>query len=75
MICHKKGPGKKLMMVAHMDVIGLLVTHIDEQGFLRFACIGGFTPYRLIGTRVRLESGLCGCVCCDEKAAAKPAGR
>ncbi len=74
-ICHKKGPGKKLMMVAHMDVIGLLVTHIDEQGFLRFACIGGFTPYRLIGTRVRLESGLCGCVCCDEKAAAKPAGQ
>ena len=34
-ICHKKGPGKRLMMAAHMDVIGLIITHIDKKGFLR----------------------------------------
>ena len=67
-ICHKKGPGKRLMMAAHMDVIGLIITHIDKKGFLRFGALGGFVPYRLIGARMKLESGMGGSVWCDEKA-------
>lgn len=67
-ICHKKGPGKKLMMAAHMDVIGLIITHIDKKGFLRFGALGGFVPYRLIGARMKLENGMGGSVWCDEKA-------
>lgn len=67
-ICHKKGPGKKLMMAAHMDVIGLIITHIDTKGFLRFGALGGFVPYRLIGARMKLENGMGGSVWCDEKA-------
>ena len=67
-ICHKKGPGKKLMMAAHMDVIGLIITHIDKKGFLRFGGLGGFVPYRLIGARMKLENGMGGSVWCDEKA-------
>ncbi len=73
-ICHKQGDGPRLMLVAHADTIGLIITHIDEQGFLRFGALGGFTPYRLIGARVRLESGAYGSVACDEKAAGKKQG-
>ena len=73
-ICHKKGPGKRLMMPAHMDTIGLIITHIDEKGCLRFGALGGFTPYKMMGTRFVLESGIHGCVACDEKAAGKTLG-
>ena len=35
----------KVMVAAHMDEIGLMVTHIDEKGFIRFTNIGGLIPY------------------------------
>ncbi len=60
--CHKKGPGKRLMFAAHMDVIGLMVTFVDDKGFLRFEPIGGHSPAGLIGLTVRLESGVRGTV-------------
>lgn len=66
--CHKKGPGKKLMFVAHMDVIGFLITFVDDNGFLRFEPIGGHTPSGLIGASVRLESGACGAIFADAAA-------
>ena len=34
---------KKVMLAAHMDEIGFIVKHIDEQGFLRFHTLGGLT--------------------------------
>ncbi len=67
-ICHKKGSGKKLMLAAHMDVIGFMVTHIDERGFLRFEPLGGHLPAKLIGTAVRLESGVRGSIWPDAEA-------
>lgn len=67
-ICHKKGNGKKLMIPAHMDVIGMMITDVDERGFLRFEPIGGHSAYALIGAAVRTESGVRGSIWPDKDA-------
>jgi putative aminopeptidase FrvX len=43
-------------VVGHIDEIGLVVTHVDEKGFLYFAPIGGWDPQILVGQRVRVEA-------------------
>lgn len=43
---------KKVMVAAHMDEIGFIVTHIDDNGFLRFHTLGGFDPKTLTAQRV-----------------------
>ena len=49
----KKGKGDKRVMVgAHMDEIGFIVTHIDDNGFIRFHTLGGFDPKTLTAQRV-----------------------
>jgi len=49
----KKGASsKKVMIGAHMDEIGFIVTHIDDNGFLRFHTLGGFDPKTLTSQRV-----------------------
>lgn len=49
----KKGSsGKRAMVGAHMDEIGFIVTHIDDNGFLRFHTLGGFDPKTLTAQRV-----------------------
>ena len=50
---HVKGrEPKKVMVGAHMDEIGFMVTHIDEKGFIRFTTLGGFDPKTLTAQRV-----------------------
>jgi endoglucanase len=44
-----------LAVVGHIDEIGLIVTHIDENGFLWFAPIGGWDPQILVGQRVEVR--------------------
>lgn len=49
----KKGKeSKKVMVGAHMDEIGFIVTHIDDNGFVRFHTLGGFDPKTLTAQRV-----------------------
>lgn len=49
----KRGTGDKRIMVgAHMDEIGFIVTHIDDNGFIRFHTLGGFDPKTLTAQRV-----------------------
>jgi tetrahedral aminopeptidase len=43
---------KKLMIAAHMDEISFIVTHIDDDGFVRFHTLGGFDPKTLTSQRV-----------------------
>jgi putative aminopeptidase FrvX len=50
------------MLSAHMDEIGVMVTHVDKEGFLRFTNIGGLFPETLIGNRVRFENGTIGAI-------------
>ena len=49
----KKGKEKKKVMIgAHMDEIGFIVTHIDDKGFVYFHTLGGFDPKTLTAQRV-----------------------
>src|SRR5512136_1536107 len=63
-----KGPSKasrKIMLAAHMDEIGVIASHIDENGFVRFLPTGGVRPYTLIGGRVRFLNGQTGVIHCE----------
>lgn len=52
----KRGTGdKKVMIGAHMDEIGFIVTHIDDNGFIRFHTLGGFDPKTLTAQRVLIH--------------------
>ena len=53
---------KKIMIAAHMDEIGLMVTHVDENGFARFTGIGGVYPRNLPGGRVRFVNETVGVI-------------
>jgi endoglucanase len=56
-IAHKKGPGPKVVVAAHMDEIGFLVAHIDEEtGYLRIEPVGGFDFRTLIASRVLVHT-------------------
>ncbi len=46
--------GPLLAIVGHIDEIGLIVTHIDDDGFLYFTGVGGWDPQILVGQRVEL---------------------
>ena len=62
----RKGPDKEgaptIMLAAHMDEIGLMVTHVDENGFARFTKIGGVYPRYTAGARVRFLNGAAGVI-------------
>jgi putative aminopeptidase FrvX len=45
--------GLRIVLMAHMDEIGLMATHIDERGYVRFTPIGGVLPLNCLGGRVR----------------------
>jgi putative aminopeptidase FrvX len=66
-ICHRKGPGKRIIMPAHMDVIGFIATYIDDRGFIRFSPDGGHWPGRLLNTRIKFENGICGTLQASDK--------
>lgn len=57
LIAHKKGAGKKIMLSAHMDQIGLVVTDIDELGFLRVSNVGGVNVPLSVGRPVKFDNG------------------
>jgi putative aminopeptidase FrvX len=49
------GAAPLLALVGHIDEIGLVITHIDEKGFLYFAPIGGWDAQILIGQRIQVQ--------------------
>lgn len=58
LITTKKGKpnGKKVMLAAHMDEIGLMIKYIDKKGFIRFAKIGGISDQTLLNHRVIIHT-------------------
>lgn len=64
LICHKKGNGKKVMVCAHMDEVGLIITEITDNGFLRFSTLGGIETAVLCSKKVLIgEKSVPGIVC------------
>lgn len=68
LICRRRGDGPKVMFAAHMDSLGLIVTHIEKEGFLRFGRIGGANPREILYTPVRFKNGTRGTVAVSESA-------
>lgn len=64
-IAFKKGKNtsaKKLMVDAHMDEVGIIVTYITAEGFLRFKTVGGIDTAALMGKRVKINSETAGVI-------------
>ena len=53
---------RKIMLAAHMDEIGLIVTQVEKEGFARFTNIGGLQALNLSGTRVIFNNGAIGMI-------------
>lgn len=59
LICEKKGTGpKRIMFAAHMDHIGLIVTHAEKEGFLRVSNVGGISVNNSRARRVKFSNGV-----------------
>ena len=61
----QKENGMRVMVSAHIDEIGLMVTHIEEKGFARFTNIGGINPLTCYGGRVVFMDGTRGVIGMD----------
>jgi putative aminopeptidase FrvX len=48
------GSGPRLMLAGHIDEIGVMVTHVDDEGYLSFDAIGGWDHQVFVGQRVIL---------------------
>jgi len=48
--------GKKIMLAAHMDEIGLMVRYIDDKGFIKFSKIGGINDQMLLNQDVYIQT-------------------
>jgi endoglucanase len=56
------GTGRRIMLAAHMDEIGVMAAYIDEKGFVRVQPIGGVSPLLEVGGRVLFENGVVGVI-------------
>jgi len=68
LIVRKKGDGPRVMLAAHMDSIGFIVTHIEKEGFLRVGKLGGISPKEAAYASVRFKNGVRGVFVPEEKA-------
>lgn len=52
----RRGEGPAVMIAAHMDEIGLMVSHIEEEGYLRFVPVGGWFDQTILGQRLLIAT-------------------
>jgi putative aminopeptidase FrvX len=67
LVAHKQREGKRIMLAAHMDEIGVMVTYVDEKGFARFTNIGGVRTLNCVGGRVAFADGTLGVINVEQK--------
>jgi endoglucanase len=67
LVAHKQGDGKRIVLAAHMDEIGVMVTYVDEKGFARFTNIGGVRTLSCVGGRVIFADGTLGVINVEQK--------
>lgn len=58
----KKTPDKKIIIDAHLDEVGLIITHIEKSGFLRFTTVGGIDTAALLSRKVRIGGVVTGVI-------------
>lgn len=63
--------GRRIMLAAHMDEIGVIVSHVDAKGFARFSALGGLSPHRRLATRVKFLNGARGVIALEREAEMK----
>jgi putative aminopeptidase FrvX len=56
LIATRRGERPSIMIAAHADEIGLMTKHVDEKGFVRFICIGGWFDQTLLNQRVLIHA-------------------
>jgi len=61
-IARKHGEGPHVMLAAHADEVGVMVIHIDEDGFLRLISVGDVHAASLVGRTIRFTNGVVGVV-------------
>ena len=66
------GTGRRIMLAAHMDHIGLAVIDADKHGYLRVCSVGGVDAGTMVSGHVAFENGVCGVVFADEKIKGTP---
>lgn len=71
LIVHRRGNGPKVMLAAHMDSVGCIVTHIEKGGFLRFAQAGGLDPASILQAPVRFRNGVTGLISVNDNQVGK----
>jgi len=69
LVYHFSHSGPKLMLSAHLDTIGVIVTDVDKNGFIRFAPVGGLREVSIFGSDILFESGVRGIVFCEDSVA------
>lgn len=53
---------RRIMLAAHMDEIGIIASHIDKKGFVRFTNVGGTFGRYTLGARIRFMNGVTGVI-------------
>lgn len=56
LVCRKKGAAPTVMLLAHMDEVGLVVKQISEKGSIAVSMLGGIEPMTIIGQRFHLNT-------------------
>jgi endoglucanase len=69
LVVRKQGgdEGKRILLAAHMDEIGVMATYVDEKGFVRLTNIGGVRSLTSVGARVAFADGTMGVIGVEEK--------